>query len=86
MFESKQVKEEKMWEDLNSDEKIERIRACVKQQERHLASRLNNIEDGNRKLFDHSHQDNKIVIPITRFSGNNTMLSQAPNKDGKSYF
>lgn len=78
--------EPKMWEDLTTEKKIERIREEVKKQLSYQSQRLNEISRQLEELRNHNHIGDKIVVPINRrFSGMGECLA-AKRADGKSYF
>ncbi len=66
--------EPKGWEEITSDEKIERLREMVKS----LQSSLRYQSSENRKLIDdfekHSHDGDKIKVPYNRYSNSSNSL------------
>ncbi len=60
----------KAWDDLNTEEKIERMRVNVKNIDARCAdigSRINNLSHDIDTLFDHAHDENgKVIIIITK--------------------
>lgn len=60
----------KIWDDLNTEEKIERMRVNVKNIDARCAdigSRINNLSHDIDTLFDHAHDENgKVIIIITK--------------------
>lgn len=82
----------KMWEDLSSDEKTERMREEVKSQLNSLNRRINNLQQEinnlqkeNDRLKSHSHQDNKVLIPIENDYGFGTVASSDSYPKSESY-
>jgi len=75
----------KMWEDLKSDEKIERTREKVKEINMDLSRRINGLENSIEKLKKHSHQNENVVTPIGGYDSFGDCL-QSTRADGKSYF
>ena len=78
----------KMWEDLKSDEKIERTREEVKKINMDLLRRINNLENIIEKLRKHSHQNENVIIPIDSGYDYDSFgdCLQSTRVDGKSYF
>ena len=78
--------EPKMWEDLKSDEKIERTREEVKKANMRLSQRINGLENTIERLKKHSHQNKNVVIPIDGGYDLFGECLQSTRADGKSYF
>jgi hypothetical protein len=74
---------EKYWSELEDAEKIERMREEVKKLERVAMSLSNKISKWQR----HSHQDNKIVIPLEQdYPPGGITTSRKPLDPDKVYF
>lgn len=77
------------WEDLNADEKLERMREVVKQGQESYNRRLNTVEGSTRKMEKHSHQDGEVVVPLSdRGFGGSCGIAESIRRmpEGKSWF
>ena len=83
---SPELQRPKMWEDLKSDEKIERTREEVKKASMRLSQRINGLENTINKFKKHSHQNKNVVIPIDSGYDSFECCLQSTGADGKSYF
>lgn len=92
------VKREKYWEELTDSEKIERMRAIMKQKV-YLENQLNELQNQVRQLRQvivfHSHLDGKVVEPVSEYPkngglvpmvGGNVQSSSKPMSDKEVYF
>ena len=84
----KELQGPKMWEDLKSDEKIERTREEVKKANTQLSRRINGLDNTIERLKKHSHQNKNVVIPIDSGYNYDSFgdCLQSTRADGKSYF
>ena len=87
MLEKKYV-EPTMWEDLTTEEKIERMREEIKKTLNYQFQTLSGIARRLGALEEHGHLEGKIVSPINRGFGSGTCSGEqmAKRADGKSYF
>ena len=68
---------EKEWDELNGQEKIERMRVVVKQQARTIARLIATVD----RLEEHSHAGSEMLVPFSSRRGQSENLSR-----GDKYF
>jgi hypothetical protein len=76
------LKRMKYWSELGDSEKIERMRETVHK----LLARNDELEKKVRKLEEHSHQDGKIVVPLTNPFGMSDISAGYRLKSEEVYF
>ena len=55
----------KSWEELDINEKVERMRIAIKQKESRLSRQVSRVDKDVSSLIKHSHKDNgDIVVPL----------------------
>ena len=77
----------KAWEDLKIDEKIERIREIIKNDQERNNRNWSELHRKVNKLNQHSHKDNEIVVPLKEIGyGLGGCEESAKRADGKVWF
>jgi len=71
---------EKKWDDCTTEEKLEKIRAELRDF-RYLTNRVCNVEGHIERLKEHSHQDGKIVIPLKELEKHSGLAGLAQRTD-----
>lgn len=83
-----QAQREKDWEELNSDEKIERMRQIVKNQSYQIGSLQTNIHTLRRKLSKHEHFEGKVIErkEIREYDEEGASITGAASLNQSNYF
>lgn len=76
---------EKNWNELTSDEKLERMRQIIKSLSRQLGEAQASINHQRECLCQHSHSDKGIVVPWNEYPNHNASLGVASLRN-EDYF
>ncbi len=84
-IEAERELEQTAWEDLTTEQKVERTREVVKRQVSRLEYDLTKTKETVERLKNHSHQNEKIVVPMQSFYGG-TSCSEKSARATVNYF
>lgn len=79
----------KGWQEITSDEKIERLREIVKQLQSTISYQNNQLQNVTKSFEQHFHNGEKIVVPFDRYASNSYGLvgdTLSPKSSIKAYF
>ena len=75
----------KDWDEITSDEKIERMREIIKSQSQNISRLQVDLHRIRRAFVQHSHTEKSIVVPFDEYGGEGLAGIAALNSSGK-YF